>query len=157
MIRLVLVALATLFWIAAPARAGASERSARAGSMEVETAWARASIGVQRPAAAYATIRNTGERTDRLTRIETPRARSAEVHETIEQDGRATMRQVETLEVPPGEEVRLAPGGIHIMLMQLTEPLKEGGKVPLTFVFERAGAVTIEAEIAGVAASKPPG
>jgi len=129
----------------------------RVGAIEVRTAWARASIGTQRPAAAYVTIRNTGERPDRLARVETPLARNAEVHETVETNGRASMRPVGALELPPKEEVRLAPGGMHIMLMQLSEPLKEGGKLPLTFVFERAGAVTVDAEIAGVAASTPPG
>ena len=130
---------------------------ARVGSIEVQTAWARASIGTQRPAAAYVTIRNAGERPDSLTKVETPLARSAELHETVETNGRASMRPVEALNLPPKEEVRLAPGGVHIMLMQLSEPLKEGGKLPLTLVFEHAGSVTVDAEIAGVGAPKPPG
>ena len=157
MIRLTLSALIAIFCLSEPAQADAARGIARTGFIEIEAAWARASIGAQRPAAAYVTIRNTGERHDRLTRVETPLARSAELHRTVETDGRASMRSVEALELPPKEEVRLAPGGVHIMLLKLSEPLKEGGKLPLTFVFEHAGVVTVEAKIAGVAASKPPG
>jgi hypothetical protein len=59
-------------------------------------------------------------------------------------------------EIPPGAEVRLAPGGPHIMLMQLHAPLEEGKPIPLTFVVDKAGGITLSAPVASIAASGPP-
>jgi copper(I)-binding protein len=126
------------------------------GPLEIDTPWARASIGTARPAAAYVTIRNTGDQPDRLIRIETPVAARPEVHEMVHEGGAMKMRPAGPLEIPPGGEVRLEPGGRHIMLMQLKELLEQGGQVPLTLVFEKAGAITVEAPIGAVGASAPP-
>ncbi len=57
------------------------------------------------------------------------------------------MRQLDMLAVKAGETVKLAPGGLHIMLIRLKEPLREGMSVPLTLVFEKAGEVSVEAPV----------
>jgi len=59
------------------------------------------------------------------------------------------------LEIAPGATVTLAPGGLHMMMMGLKAPLKQGEKVPLTLVFEKAG--TIDVEIAVEAMGATPG
>lgn len=51
------------------------------------------------------------------------------------------------LEIPAGETVELAPGGYHIMLMELAEPLEEGSKFDLTLTFEKAGEKTVNVEV----------
>jgi copper(I)-binding protein len=48
------------------------------------------------------------------------------------------MRQLQALDLPAGQAVKLAPGGYHLMLMGLKQPLKDGDKVPLTLEFEDA-------------------
>jgi copper(I)-binding protein len=126
------------------------------GPLEIDTPWARASIGTARPGVAYVTIRNTGDEPDALVSIETPVAARPEVHDMEETGGVMKMRAAGPLEVPPGGELRLEPGGLHIMLMQLQQPLEEGGRVPLTLVFEKAGEITVSAPIAGIGASAPP-
>jgi copper(I)-binding protein len=126
------------------------------GPLEIDTPWARASIGTARPGAAYVTIRNTGDEPDRLVGIETPVAARPEVHAMEEKDGVMKMRPAGPLEIPPGREVRLEPGGLHIMLMQLQEPLKEGGQMPLTLVFEQAGEITVTALVGAIGAREPP-
>jgi copper(I)-binding protein len=129
----------------------------RAGTLEIDTPWARASVGTGRPTAAYLTIRNTGDRPDRLIEVTTPVAGHAATHAMVHEDGVMKMRPAGPLEIPPGGELRLAPGGeLHIMLMALKEPLKEGASLPLTLVFESAGEITLEAPIAGLAADAPP-
>lgn len=137
----------------ATVRAG---ESIAVGNIRLETAWARASIGTSRPAAAYLTIVNVGIRSDRLVRVETPVADKAEVHKTIMTNGIMTMRPAGIIEIPAGGRVRFAPGGLHIMLMGLRAPLKKGGTLPLTLTFERNGRGTITAHIAGPGARKPP-
>lgn len=128
----------------------------QAGTLEIRTPWARASVGTERPTAAYMTIRNTGDQPDRLLRIETPVAARAQIHAMVEEDDVTKMRPAGDLEIPSGGEVRLEPGGLHLMLMQLERPLKEGAAVSLTLVFERAGEVTVDAPVAGIGARSAP-
>lgn len=128
----------------------------RAGSLEIDTPWARASVGTSRPTAAYLTIRNTGDQPDQLLSITTPAAGHVETHGMVHEDGVMKMRPAGPVEIPAGGEIQLAPGGLHIMLMQLNAPLEEGGTLPLTLVFETAGEVTVEAPIAGIGAQTAP-
>jgi len=67
------------------------------------------------------------------------------------------MRPVEDIDVPPAAPVELKPGGLHIMLLGLTAPLKEGDSFPLTLTFAKAGEITVPVHIEGVAASMPHG
>ena len=57
------------------------------------------------------------------------------------------MRQVDAIELPPGATVELKPGGMHLMLMGLKQPLKADDKVPLTLRFEKAGEVTVQMSV----------
>ena len=96
-------------------------------------------------AAGYMGISNEGDRPDRLIAVETPVAKSAMLHQsTVNADGVATMSHVDGIEVPAVDTVMLEPGGYHIMLMGLTQPLVEGQMVPGVLVFEHAGRVEIE-------------
>ncbi|WP_297780306.1 copper chaperone PCu(A)C [uncultured Roseovarius sp.] len=96
-------------------------------------------------AAAYMAISNEGAATERLIGIETPAATKTSLHTTEHgSDGVARMQPVAGIEIPAGETVVLEPGGLHVMLMGLTAPLKEGAMVPSTFVFEQAGRIEVE-------------
>jgi copper(I)-binding protein len=147
--------LAILLLVAPTAAAHAGE-VARLGPLEIDTPWARATIGTARPGAAYVTFRNTGDQLEKLVDISTPAAAHSEVHEMTHEGGVMKMRPVGPLEIPPGEEVRLEPGGMHIMLMQLRQPLREGESIPITFIFRQAGEITVSAPIASLAAPTPP-
>jgi len=67
------------------------------------------------------------------------------------------MRQVESIVLPAGTSVILKPGGYHVMLLDLVDPLKEGDLLNLTLVFEKAGAIEVEATIEPVGATGPHG
>ena len=71
--------------------------------------------------------------------VTTAAAATAQLHESVEKDGVATMQPVETLEIPAGGSVELKPGGYHIMLMGLKAPLKKGDMIMLELKFEHAG------------------
>ena len=58
-------------------------------------------------------------------------------------DGAMTMQEVESIPLPAGETVKLEPGGYHIMLLDLAEPLEEGMEFELTLTFEQAGELTV--------------
>ncbi len=67
------------------------------------------------------------------------------------------MEPVEALDLAPGQTVEMKPGGLHIMLMGLKAPLKKGGKLILELSFEKAGKITVEVPVAGVAANQASG
>ncbi len=111
----------------------------------VEQPWSRASV--TKTGAVYLTIVNQGDVGDALVGARSPTADKTEVHVTIADGDVMKMRHVERIDIGPGERVVLEPGGIHIMLMGLTAALKEGGEVPVSLIFERAGEVETVATI----------
>ena len=123
-----------------------SSTSAWAGGPVLETPWARATAGRAETGAAYATLIGGGQ-PDRLIAASSPVAETVELHTHLEEDGVMRMRPVEAIAVPAGGKVELKPGGLHIMLIGLKGPLKEGRHFPLTLIFERAGRIETEVPI----------
>jgi len=97
--------------------------------------------------AAYMVIVNESSDPDRLTQAESDVAHSTELHKSENVDGVMTMRPVEVVEIPAGGAAELKPGGLHIMLVGLTQDLKAGEKVRIILEFEQAGKITVEAEV----------
>lgn len=147
---------ATIFGLAAglPFAVWAECTSVSAGGLTITGAWSRATIGTERPAVFYVEIRNQGGGADRLTGIETPVADMPMLHQTVVEDGVASMPHVEAIEIPAGETVSLAPGGHHGMLMGLTTSLAEGMAFPVTLQFEQAGAVEIDTQVLSIRAQE---
>lgn len=91
----------------------------------------------------------TASRDDRLVGVASPMAAEGQIHEMKIQDGVMSMAELKDgLALPAGEAVTLKPGGNHIMLMGLTQPLKVGDTVPLTLDFEHAGSIGVRARVA---------
>ena len=73
-------------------------------------------------------------------------------------NGVMTMRPLDKgLAIEPGKTVKLAPGGYHLMMLDLKGPFKQGDKVPVTLEFEKAGKVTVSLDVQGVGAQAPAG
>ena len=119
----------------------------RAGGLEVGQAYAPVSIGAGKTGAIYFKIVNETETPDRLVSALTPVARKAEIHNHLMQDGVMKMRKVDGLEIAAGASVMFKPGGYHLMLFGLKEPLKEGGSIEVELTFERAGAMTLQVPV----------
>lgn len=107
---------------------------AAADAVSVEHAWARATRPGQTVGAAYMDL--TSQRGARLLAAESPEAGAVEIHSMRMQDGVMEMRMLQQLPLPPGERVRLAPGGLHLMLFDLKRPLREGEQITLTLTLE---------------------
>ncbi|MEX2586166.1 MAG: copper chaperone PCu(A)C [Balneolaceae bacterium] len=103
--------------------------------IEVEGAWARpGSEG--RMSAAYLLITNFDETADTLASLESDASQLTELHESYEmEEGMSGMREVELLVIPPRSTVRLEPGGLHVMLIQLLHNYSEGDVIELTLEF----------------------
>ncbi len=149
-----LAALAVLASLAA-VPVCAPVRAQQPAQVAVTQAWSRATPGGARTAALYVTV--TAAEPDRLTGASTPAADMAELHVTRMENGAMAMRAVPGgLDVTPGTPIRMAPGGYHIMLMGLHQPLKEGDRIAVTLTFAHAGPVTAQAVVAAPGASQPP-
>jgi len=112
------------------------------GGVSIDGAFARPTIGQQRTSAAYMTIKSPAG-ADRLLRASSPVAAKVELHNHINDGAVMRMREVSSIDVPAGGAATLAPGGLHIMLLELKQPLKTGETVPLTLEFEKAGKVDL--------------
>jgi periplasmic copper chaperone A len=131
----------------------ASAALAQPTQLEVNNAWAGATPGKAENGAAYVTIISpTG---DRLVSVSTPIAKKAELHTMSMQGMVMKMRPISGVEIPPGQPVSLKPGGEHIMLLGLNQPLREGQSFPLTLDFENAGARTVTVTVEKVGAKGP--
>jgi copper(I)-binding protein len=148
--RILLVLALSLFGLAA---AGAGSAGA---DVTVTHPWARATPGASTTGAAYLTVTASGT-ADRLLGVSTPAAGMAELHQSANDNGVMTMRPVAALALEPGKPVTLAPGGYHVMLMDLRQPLKPGDHFPLTLTFEHASPVTVLVEVGQAGARSQPG
>lgn len=98
-------------------------------------------------AAVYLTIENTGSEADRLTGAVSDVASRAGIHQTTVTNGVASMVPVDVVDIPANSSVMLAPGGYHLMLMDLPRTLEEGDEVRVTLTFEHAGEIEVAATV----------
>lgn len=125
------------------------------GDIQVRHPWSRATAPGAKVAVGYMEIRNTGAQPDRLIAASTPVAKRVEMHVTQREGEIMRMRQVKDFEIPARERITLRPGGSHLMLVDITRPLKKGERFPVTLRFERAGELQIEVEVQDIGARKP--
>lgn len=117
--------------------------------IEVEDAWLRAMPAVSKVNGAYLTIHNRGDQADRLLEARSALTPVVEIHRTEQVDGHYRMRELHAVEIPAGGTVSFSSGDYHLMLKQVRRVPKAGERIPLTLLFERAGAVHISAEVRG--------
>src|SRR5215210_4050667 len=127
----------------------------KAGSLTIAVPWVRAPQGGAR-AGGGVTISNTGSAPDHLLGGTASGAARIEVHVTSDEGGTTQMRPVEGgVEIKPGETIRLAPGGRHLMFVGLQQSLSEGEQVEGTLQFKNAGTVPVKFEVQAATARAP--
>ena len=130
---------------------GALAQQYKAGSLEIDHPWSRATPKGTKIGAGYLTIKNTGSAPDRLVGGSMADAVSVEIHEMTMDGGVMKMRPVAGgLEIKPGETVELKPGGFHLMFKDLKQSLKKGEQVDGALDFEKAGSVKVQYTVEGV-------
>jgi copper(I)-binding protein len=136
------VLLAAILAFAATA---ASAHEYKAGSLQIQHPWSRATPKGATVAGGYMKIVNTGSTPDRLVGGSTEAAPKFEIHEMSMQGGVMKMRMLpKGLEIKPGQTVELKPGGYHLMFVGITAPLEQGKRVKGTLEFEKAGKIEVE-------------
>lgn len=131
--------------------------AAFAADVSVTQPWARATPAPGGAGAAFMTITNTGGEADTLTKAASPVANIVELHTHTMDGGVMRMSPVPAIEVPANGAATLAPGGLHVMMIGLKAPLKEGGSFPLTLTFSHAGDVTVTVPVLAPGAMGPNG
>lgn len=96
-----------------------------------------------RTGAAYPVIRSSVALPDTLVEISSPDADSVHAHRTAREDGLLVMRRADSLVIPPGTPVQMAPGGLHLMLSGLTRPLRPGDTIAVRLRFRLQGTRTL--------------
>ena len=109
---------------------------AQADDITVSDPWVRGTVPAQRATGAF--MRLQADQDLRLVAASSPVAGVAEIHEMVMQDNVMKMRRVDGIALGKGKPLELKPGGYHVMLMDLKQPLKAGEQVPLTLTFEGA-------------------
>ena len=144
--------IASLVAAASAIAAGtASATDYKVGALEIEQPWSRALPKGATVAAGYMKIKNTGTEPDRLVGGSTPVAGKFEIHEMSMDKGVMRMRPLPAgVEIKPGETVELKPSGMHIMMMDVKQPIVRGKPFKGSLTFEKAGAVDVDFEVEAI-------
>jgi copper(I)-binding protein len=147
MSRFSLLAVVALFALVLPAQA----------QVTVSDAWVRGTVTGQQATGAFMQLKTPADAT--LVSASSPIAGVVEIHEMKMDGGVMKMSAIKRLGLPAGKAVDLKPGGYHVMLMDLKQPLKEGDTVPVTLTFEdKAGkkqTVEVKAPVRALTAPAP--
>jgi copper(I)-binding protein len=131
----------------AAASADADPHQVRKGDITISSRVVRASIPGSPNSAAYMVVANSGATPDALLAARCACAASADIHKTEDMHGMSTMVSAAPVIIPAHGQVVFQPGGYHVMLTGLKEPLRDGGQQAITLVFRRAGAISVSFRI----------
>jgi copper(I)-binding protein len=124
--------------------------------VKVDNAWVRGAVPGQLTTGAFLDV--TSKADAKLVKVESPVAAVVEIHVSEMKNDLMTMRAVPSVALPAGKPVRFGPGGYHIMLMDLKQPVKNGESVPLKLTVEGADGkretVDVKAQVRGVGTSQ---
>lgn len=114
------------------------------GNLLIEHPVAYETPKVARSGGGYLSITNSGSEADRLLEVRSAYPQTMIHRSSVDENGVASMEHLMSLDIPAGETVVMAPGGLHIMFMGLNgKPLEAGKQVPATLVFEHAGEIEV--------------
>lgn len=120
---------------------------AASSNMHVLQGWSRALPPTAQSGAAFLTLHNMGTASDRLIALESPVAKTTELHTHLHQDGLMKMVRLDDLTLEAGESLLFEPGSYHVMLIGLTKPLVEGEQFPVYLTFEKAGKIEVLVDV----------
>lgn len=120
----------TLFWVSA----SIAGHAVLAQDVSVTNAWVRGTVPAQKATGAFMEL--TSKDDAALMSATSPVAGTVEIHEMALENNVMKMRAIPRLDLPAGKGVALKPGGYHVMLMDLKQPLRKGETVPITLKIE---------------------
>lgn len=118
-----------------------------AGTVTIADPYVRAVPPGQPNSAAFMTLTNSGAGDRAVVAAASPAANVVELHTHRMEDGMMQMRRIERIDLPAGASVELKPGGLHVMLIDLTGPLTPGAEVPLTLTLDDGTSLALTAPV----------
>jgi hypothetical protein len=128
---------------------------ARTPQVEIEKPWVRLPATPRQPGAAYFKLEGNMEGM-RLLDVTSPLVRWVELHESVEKKGVTRMERRKEVEFPSRGALEFEPGGRHAMLFGINPSVKPGTTIPLTFSFNTAPPVTVDAEVRSASGEPAP-
>jgi copper(I)-binding protein len=124
------------------------------GQVTVSQPWVRGTVQGQKASGAFMQLKSAEGAA--LVAAQSPVAGVVEIHEMRMENNVMRMRAIPKLDLPAGQTVELKPGGYHVMLMDLKQPLKKGDTVPITLKLQgkdgKPQEVEVKAEVRDLAA-----
>lgn len=124
---------------------------ARAADIGIDDPYARAVPPGQPNSAVFMTLTNHGKAERALVGAESRAAATVELHTHVVEQGMMAMRRIERIALPAGQPVELQPGGLHVMLIGLRQPLEPGAEVALTLVYDDGSTASVLAPVRQIA------
>lgn len=104
---------------------------------------------------AFMVLKNAGGKDAKVIKADNSASRITELHTHLNEGGVMKMRQVPAIEIKAGGETKLAPGGLHVMMIDMKAPLKEGDTVAITLTFDDGSSKKVEAPVKKMMTSMP--
>jgi hypothetical protein len=105
---------------------------------------------------AFMVIKNNGDKDVKVLKADNPASKVTELHTHLNEGGVMKMRPVPAIEVKAKGEAVLKPGGLHVMLIDLKAPMKEGDVVPITLTFDDGSSKKVDAKVVKPTAAPAP-
>jgi copper(I)-binding protein len=121
----------------------------------IHDAWVRESTATRTSSAAYMRIDNRSGRAVALVQVTVPGVETAQVHASVDRQGRTAMEPIARLTIPAGASVDLAPGGTHVMLTGIARPLVTGASIGMRLTFDDGHTRTVRAIVRPLSAMGP--
>jgi len=104
---------------------------------------------------AFVVFKNADDKDHKVVKADNPASKATELHTHVNEGGMMKMRPVKDIEIKSKGEAALKPGGLHIMLIDLKQTLKEGDNVPITVTFEDGSSKKFDAPVRKIQAAVP--
>ncbi|MGM0525010.1 MAG: copper chaperone PCu(A)C [Pseudomonadota bacterium] len=118
-----------------------------AGDLQVTSSWARASIPGAANGAAYVSLINEQSAAKTIVEVTSNVSKKTELHKHVHEQGMMKMVHVPELKIASGESLKMKPGGYHIMLFNLQQPLTSGDQITLTFMFSDGESLDVSTDV----------
>ncbi|WP_412480484.1 copper chaperone PCu(A)C [Azonexus sp. IMCC34839] len=105
---------------------------------------------------AFMVIKNNGDKDVKVVKASNPASKVTELHNHINEGGVMKMRPVQAIDVKAKGEAVLKPGSLHVMLIDLKGPMKEGDSVPITLTFDDGSSKQVDAKVVRPTANPMP-
>ena len=128
-----------------------------ADAISVESPYVRLAPPNAPATGAFMVIKNSGDKDVKVVKADNPASRVTELHTHLNEGGVMKMRPVPAIEVKSKGEAVLKPGGLHVMLIDMKAPMKEGDSVPITLMFDDGSSKTVDAKVMKPMAEGMPG